>query len=141
MKLCPCGSHLEYQKCCGPYHQGALATSALALMRSRYSAYALKLADYIMDTTHPKNPGFETDRVDWKHHILEFCEKTDFLKLEILDFEEESDHVATVSFVAYLDQKGKDVTFTEKSHFEKIKDKWLYKEGRLLEGARKNEDL
>ena len=141
MKLCPCGSHLEYQKCCGPYHQGIPVKSALSLMRSRYSAYALKLADYIIDTTHPENPGYDTDRVDWEHRILEFCEKTDFLQLEVLDFKEEDNDTASVSFVAYLNQKGNDVTFTEKSYFKKREGKWFYKEGRLLEGAQKNEDL
>ena len=140
MKICPCGSHLEYQKCCEPYHKGEPAKTALALVKSRYSAYAKGLADYIIDTTHPLNPGFEKDKVKWKEDILEFCAQTQFQKLEVLHFEEKGDE-ATVCFVAYLDQLGNDVTFTEKSQFEKVDGKWLYKEGRLLQGAQRNEDL
>ncbi len=45
---CPCGSGLKYKKCCQKYHKGALPSTALLLMKSRYSAYALGLADYIM---------------------------------------------------------------------------------------------
>jgi len=44
-----------------------------------------------------------------------------------------------VTFIAYLKSNGKDITFTEISHFEKINGKWLYKDGQIFEGAR--EDL
>ena len=54
---CPCGSALPYAACCGRWHAGALhlqAPSAEALMRSRYSAHVLGLADYLRDTWHPQ---------------------------------------------------------------------------------------
>lgn len=44
-----------------------------------------------------------------------------------------------MTFIAYLKSNGKDITFTEISHFEKINGKWLYKDGQIFEGAR--EDL
>lgn len=50
---CPCGSTLALAGCCGRLHAGAAASSAEALMRSRYSAYALGLIDYLVDTTLP----------------------------------------------------------------------------------------
>jgi len=37
---CPCGRG-RYADCCGPLHAGMPAADAEALMRSRYSAYAL----------------------------------------------------------------------------------------------------
>lgn len=43
--LCPCHSQKCYEECCKRYHEGAAAENALILMRSRYSAYALQLAD------------------------------------------------------------------------------------------------
>jgi SEC-C motif-containing protein len=50
---CPCGSGRHYGRCCGPLHQGADAATAEALMRSRYCAYALGLADYLAHSWHP----------------------------------------------------------------------------------------
>jgi SEC-C motif domain protein len=53
---CPCGSGKGYAACCGLLHAGAPAADAEALMRSRYSAYVLGLADYLRATWHPA-PG------------------------------------------------------------------------------------
>jgi len=50
---CPCGSDLAYAACCGALHAGEPAPTAEALMRSRYSAYALGLEPYLLDTWHP----------------------------------------------------------------------------------------
>ena len=53
---CPCGSDQAYQSCCGRYHAGQLALQATdpqQLMRSRYSAYVLRLTDYLLATWHP----------------------------------------------------------------------------------------
>lgn len=50
---CPCGSSLLLTLCCGRYHLGAAPPSAEALMRSRYSAYALGLVDYLVRSTLP----------------------------------------------------------------------------------------
>ena len=54
MSACPCGSGRAYAACCGRLHSGAEnAASAETLMRSRYSAYVLKLEDYLLATWHP----------------------------------------------------------------------------------------
>ncbi|UTA46824.1 SEC-C domain-containing protein [Simiduia sp. 21SJ11W-1] len=45
---CPCGSANAYAQCCAPLHQGAPAATPEALMRSRFSAHALGLLDYIL---------------------------------------------------------------------------------------------
>ena len=50
---CPCGSQDSYKNCCKPLHRGEPAKSAVQLMRSRYSAYALSLPDYIIATPSP----------------------------------------------------------------------------------------
>mgnify|MGYP005749441789 FL=1 len=50
-ETCPCGSNRAYDACCAPLHRSeAGAPTAEALMRSRYSAYALGLADYLLAT-------------------------------------------------------------------------------------------
>lgn len=41
--------------CCGRFHRGvAAAPTAVALMRSRYSAFVLRNADYLVRTWHPR---------------------------------------------------------------------------------------
>ena len=50
---CSCGSSQSYVQCCEPLHQGLVnAATAEALMRSRYSAYVLRLSDYVLGTWH-----------------------------------------------------------------------------------------
>jgi uncharacterized protein YchJ len=36
-----------------------------------------------------------------------------------------------------LEADKKDITFTEISHFEKVNDFWLYKDGQIFQGAKK----
>ncbi len=130
INYCPCGSGASYDNCCKPLHKGKAAKDALALMRSRYCAYALHLPEYIIKTTHLKNLAYSEDKKTWKQEILAFCKATQFNRLEIQDFKQQ-DNSATVTFVAHLDQGGKDATFMEKSFFEKINGQWLYREGEV----------
>ena len=50
---CPCGLGDDYASCCGRLHAGAHAPTAESLMRSRYSAYAVGDAGYLLRTWHP----------------------------------------------------------------------------------------
>ena len=137
-KLCPCQSRKPYRDCCEKYLDGKKKPqNAKDLMRSRFSAYALSDADYIIKTSHPKNVCFRKDLKTLKEEVLRFCKETSFENLEILDFIEEKDK-AFVTFIAYLKADKKDITFTEISHFEKQNGKWLYIDGQLFEGIRKD---
>jgi len=136
-KSCPCCSGLPYDLCCKRLHKGALAHNALELMRSRFSAYALNIPEYIIKTTHPASPHYSEDLSHWKHDISEFSRTSRFDKLEILDFKEQ-DTLATVTFVAHMQQDGSDATFTEKSYFEKKNEVWLYRSGQLTQGFAPN---
>src|SRR5689334_18755202 len=50
---CPCGLDASYGDCCGALHQGrAAATTAEQLMRSRYAAFAVRDAAYLLRTWH-----------------------------------------------------------------------------------------
>jgi len=62
--LCPCSSGLPYAECCGPLHSGEAAATALDLMRSRFSAYALALPDYLLSTWHPQTAPATVDLDD-----------------------------------------------------------------------------
>lgn len=127
---CPCKSGKPYAECCQQYHQGKLPENALQLMRSRYSAYALSLADYIMDTTHPSSSTFKKDKAKWKEDILKFSKSTNFQDLTILEFTD-GPRVAFVKFVAHLNQSNCTASFTEHSRFLKVDGKWLYESGSL----------
>ena len=129
---CACHSKLLYHKCCQPFHEGKAPENALQLMRSRYAAYALNLPLYIMDTTHPEYKDFKADRIQWKNELEAFSEATKFDGLRIFDFSE-GEQVASVTFIAYLRQNNTDVSFSEKSGFEKQGGRWLYKSGEVTE--------
>ncbi len=130
---CPCGSGASYATCCKPFHDGLPAGNALQLMRSRYSAYALNLIDYIIKTTHPKNPQYSEDLLHWAKEIEEFSLQTGFKKLTILEFKDGAS-TATVTFVVDLVQNEQHRTYTEKSTFEKIEGRWLYLNGVMIDG-------
>ncbi len=123
---CPCKSGKSYGNCCRVYHEGSTPPDALALMRSRYCAYAMHLADYIMRTSHPACPNYCTDQVKWKKEILYFSQNTVFEGLKILEFID-GEKIAYVTFTAILRQGGKDASFTEKSQFVKENGTWLYR--------------
>lgn len=133
MRTCPCCSGTEYDQCCKLFHEGNPPKNALQLMRSRYSAYALNLSEYLMATTHPKSPHFQKNKSLWKRSLSEFSKNSQFHHLTILDFREEGS-LATVTFTAYISQQSCDITFTERSYFEKIHDRWLYREGASTKG-------
>lgn len=134
---CPCTSGDPYKSCCRRFHRGVPVENALQLMRSRFSAYALNLPEYIVETTHPASPEFSSNLFSWKRKLSRFCQSSDFKKLDILEFKEKNS-LATVTFVAYVYQGEHDVTFTEKSFFEKIRGRWLYRGGQLAEGRSPN---
>lgn len=120
---CPCGSGLPYAACCGRWHAGAQhlqAPSAEALMRSRYSAFVLGLADYLHDTWHPRTrppgmPALDPD-VRW-------------LGLEVRRHEvQDADH-AVVEFVARSKLGGRATRLHETSRFVREGGRWTYLDG------------
>ena len=134
---CLCCSGKNYEQCCKPLHEGALPANALQLMRSRYTAYALNLPLYIIHTTHPASPQYQTNPLIWAQEISEFSKHSKFQRLDIHSFQEHGD-LATVTFTAHLTQGRKEGSYTEKSLFEKTKGRWLYRSGQLINGHAPN---
>lgn len=128
MEKCPCHSGKKYADCCAPFHKNRAEPNPVQLMRARYAAFALKNDDFIMATTHPDNPQYDSDRERWKASILAFAESTNFEGLEILSVTEEL-HIATVTFRAQLKQGGQDASFSELSVFLPKDGHWLYHSG------------
>lgn len=62
---CPCLSGETYGACCGPLHRGErAAATAEALMRSRYAAFVVGDAAYLLATWHPSTRPADLDLTD-----------------------------------------------------------------------------
>ncbi|WP_304200873.1 YchJ family protein [Flavobacterium alvei] len=120
---CFCGSTISFEDCCQKYICGSQkAPTALALMKSRYSAYATHQADYLFDTTHISQRKYYS-KVD----ILNWATANEWQKLEIISFTE-----TTVEFKAYfLDANKQNQVHYEFSTFEKEGDSWFYVDGKF----------
>lgn len=130
--LCPCGSSKKYKKCCKTFHDGIIfPKTALELMKSRFSAFAVSNSKYIISTTHKENPDFTDDLKSWNEDIINFSKNTRFERLEVLDFIEDVE--SFVTFKATLFQDNRDISFTEKSRFLKADDKWQYVDGQFID--------
>ena len=122
---CPCGTGRAYTDCCGPLHAGAEATTAVALMRSRFSAYALRLPDHLRRTWHPDT---RPTRLDLDDGIV-------WRRLQIVDTASggETDADGVVEFRAsYRTPEGAGV-LRERSRFRRIDGRWVYVDGDILE--------
>ena len=118
---CPCGSHEFYNHCCEPLHQGAPAASAEALMRSRFSAFALQLSDYLNASWHP----------DTRPEQLVLEQGTEWKRLEILSASNDAEQ-GTVHFKAYyLEQKHLEQKQSEQKQWHLLEEtsKFLFEDG------------
>ena len=126
MSACHCGSGKPYAACCGRLHSGAEnAASAEALMRSRYSAYVLKLEDYLLATWHPDTRPAELDLA---------ADDSKWLGLEVKKHAAQDDIHATVEFVARYRIAGRGYRLHEISRFVREDGRWFYLDGDLKGG-------
>lgn len=123
--LCVCQSGRLFSKCCQPFIDGSLAAdSALALMRSRYTAYSLGHFDYLKATcAEDALILFEADEPTVPFNGV---------RLDILSTEEYKDW-ATIEFNAYYHKKGSIYYHHETSTFKRIYGKWFYVSARIME--------
>ncbi|OQX37957.1 MAG: hypothetical protein B0D91_05565 [Oceanospirillales bacterium LUC14_002_19_P2] len=79
--ICPCGTDTPYNNCCARFHRGdARPETAEQLMRSRYSAWALRLIDYIITTTWPRQQRYLQRKA-----LEDWADATEWCQLEIVD--------------------------------------------------------
>jgi SEC-C motif domain protein len=125
MQACPCGrldaKHrpLPYAQCCQPWHEGGSAPDAHALMRSRYSAFALMLTPYLLATWHPSR---RPESIDLEPDVR-------WLGLEVRRHTVLSPTQAQVEFVARSRQHGKGHRLHEVSNFVYENQRWWYVDG------------
>ena len=123
---CPCCSGKTYENCCQPFHTNKKhAPTAEALMRSRFSAFAIPNGNYLMETTLPKKR---------KHHnkadLQEWGEINKWTKLEIIQTPT-SNQVEFKAF--YNDEDGKPQIHHELSLFENLNDRCYYVSGEFFD--------
>jgi SEC-C motif-containing protein len=124
---CPCGSGQNYKDCCFMYHMEKVhAPTAEALMRSRYSAYALRKSDYVLFSWHASTRPSELDLSD---------DKTKWMGLTILSSSGGSanDDEGMVEFAAKYKIGGRAAKLVEKSRFVREKGRWYYVDGEVAE--------
>ena len=124
---CLCGSGKSYRCCCFDFHTGtAYPGTAEQLMRSRYTAYALRLQNYLLETWHiSTRPGefkFENG-LAWKSLSVKNCKKGRL-----------KDKKGWVTFTAFYQVGFERAKLQEKSFF--IRDAqghWCYVDGKFDE--------
>jgi SEC-C motif-containing protein len=125
LAACPCGRAEDYAHCCGAFHAGAIAADAEALMRSRYSAYVLRLEAYLLATWHAST----------RPATLEFEDGLRWLGLEVRRHDAVDATHASVEFVARYKIGGRAERLHETSRFIRQGGRWYYLDGDFAEKA------
>ncbi|MGB2248351.1 MAG: YchJ family protein [Alcanivorax sediminis] len=115
---CPCQSGKEYSQCCQPLHDGQPATSPEALMRSRFSAFALGKADYIERSWHRST----------RPENLSLDEQERWVGLTILAASQDGDQ-GKVHFQAVSQDHQGFTLLEEVSNFIREEGHWFYVDG------------
>lgn len=121
MENCYCNSDKLFKNCCEPFHNKTLIPKTPEqLMRSRYSAYVLHKAGYLMETTH-----ISEIKHYLKSEILQWSKSNTWIKLEVIEAID-----TIVEFKAYyLNEKLLAKMHHEKSTFKLENGVWFYVDG------------
>ena len=133
---CACGSQQPYDQCCGVLHRDPAAYAAASadqVVRARYTAYAKRVVDFILASTHPEHPSFQQDLAHWRETISsQGYDEFELNQCEILETKHQ-DTEATVRFLAHMTQRdtGEQTAFIELSTFQRDPETgaWLYRDG------------
>jgi SEC-C motif domain protein len=130
-QACPCGKlnaskkPLAFANCCGRYlndFDNTPAPDAESLMRSRYSAFVLKPADYLLATWHTTTRPADISTDD----------ATKWLGLEVRRHVVIDAEHAQVEFVARYRIAGRGARIHELSRFVRVEGRWYYLADDLL---------
>jgi len=126
-RLCPCESKRTYDQCCEPYLLGRKQPeTAETLMRSRFTAYALARADYLVATT----AAGEREKLDLDE-LGRYCRAVKCISLRVLSTQagKAGDETGVVTFHAKLLINGKRMLHREVSRFVREEGRWAYLDG------------
>jgi len=123
---CPCGSGKTLTHCCGPLLAGdSSAATAEALMRSRYSAFTLQDAAYLLRTWHEQTRPAMLD--------LNETPSPKWIGLNVIAAQVIDEDHAVVEFVARYKLGGRAHRLHETSRFVREQGLWYYVDG-LIDG-------
>lgn len=123
--LCYCGSGLPYDHCCEVFLSGQKKpATAEQLMRSRYSAFCRKEANYLIATSHPSS-----HQPDDQQNLHATFQATVWKGLRIITATDN-----TVEFCAFFHQPPANSLeqLHENSSFIKDREQWYYLSGQQL---------
>ena len=122
---CWCDSDRPADSCCGPILSGQTqATTALAVMRSRYAAFVGLNESYLAASWH----------LSTRPKVIHLDPDQRWLGLKIVGVTAGAvdDLVGTVEFVARYKLAGRGYRLHENSRFEQVDGRWFYLDGDRL---------
>ncbi len=133
---CPCGNDKTYATCCKPFVTGKKkAKSPEELMRARYSSYVKSELNFTEHSMHPDvRDTFEKDKAE------EWSNKSEWVKLDIIESKELDETTGTVEFKAYYKFENEEVEHHELSTFKKEGKEWFFYDGKIINAPLKNEE-
>lgn len=123
---CPCGSALAFAACCGPVMAGTPAATALALMRSRYTAYVRGAIDHLVATHDPATRA-DLDvaaATAWSRDT-----RWGGLSIVATAAGAATDDEGVVEFIARGATRGVPFVHHERSRFRRAGGRWYYVDG------------
>lgn len=123
---CPCGSSLDLVACCGPILAGTPAPTALALMRSRYTAYVLGNIDHLVATHDPASRAALDipATTAWSRDT-----RWTGLRIVATTAGAPADTHGVVEFIASGATGGAPFDHHERSRFRRLDGRWYYVDG------------
>ena len=118
---------MPYETCCMPlHHSKRKAATAEQLMRSRYSAYYMRLPGYLVETTHPdtREPGLRKE-------LEKMVRQVNWTGLEVIASAKggKEDKTGKVEFIACYVVQGEPYELHEVSRFRRYRGEWKYLDG------------
>ena len=121
-EACPCGSGAARRDCCGPFLDGdAVAPTAEALMRSRYSAFVEGRREYLLRTWAEETRPEVLDLDPGQRWLV--------LSIRATSAGGMADDVGEVEFVARFRVEGRGQRLHERSRFRRVNGQWFYVDG------------
>lgn len=125
-RSCPCLRGEPFDRCCEPFLNGtATAPTAEHLMRSRYSAFSVGDADYLLKTWHSSTAPTE----------LTLDPQQRWYRLDVHRTSEGGlmDQTGEVEFSAYYRHPDGNGVLRESSRFVREDNRWVYLDGVLAQ--------
>jgi SEC-C motif-containing protein len=138
---CPCGSDISFKQCCFLLiNKEEKAQSPEQLMRSRYSAYATKAADYIYQTYAESSRALQSisdisawaKETKWLKLIIHSASNYDVSRnIASVKKQHNEQNLPTVCFSAYYQHQGEYFLMKETSRFILEESQWRYLDGEV----------